>query len=66
MKKERTIVEIDNRDDRTTWLHLEDGSYVEVDPIELFINMLENNYPHKDEFVAKLEVDDFIDCYKID
>jgi len=42
------IKELDNRDSDTTWIWL-DGtdtpSYVEVDPIELFTNMLENLDP---------------------
>ena len=37
-----TKFDIDNRDLNTTWLHLEDGTIVEVDPMELFKNALEN------------------------
>ena len=45
---ERTVVTTDNRDERTTWLHLNpiegvNPEYVEVNPAELFRNMLENN-----------------------
>jgi len=42
MNVRRTVVELDNRDQSETWLWLEDGSRVEVDPIELFENLLEN------------------------
>ena len=44
------IGDVDNRDTNTTWLWL-DGtatpSYVEVDPVELFLNMLENADPEE-------------------
>lgn len=40
--RERTIVEVDNRDERTTWLWLNQHEYIEVDPVELHANMLEN------------------------
>ena len=34
--------ETDNRDLSETWLHLPDGTIVQVDPIKLFQNALEN------------------------
>ncbi len=37
-----TEFDIDNRDVNCTWLHLKDGTIVEVDPVELFRNALEN------------------------
>jgi hypothetical protein len=36
------VVDTDNRDSRTTWLLLEDGNFVEVDPYELLLNVVEN------------------------
>lgn len=36
-------IQIDNRDPCTTWLTLPDGTIVEVDPADLFVNMVENN-----------------------
>jgi len=52
------IKELDNRDSNTTWIWL-DGtdtpSYVEVDPIELFQNMLENLDPEDaDEVIERV------------
>ena len=41
-RKEQTVLEVDNRDDRTTWLWLAGNKYVEVDPTDLYENMLEN------------------------
>ncbi len=38
-------VTVDNRDDGCTWLWINDEVYIEVNPIELFLNMLENNHP---------------------
>ncbi len=38
----REVESVDSRDDRTTWLWLNDGEFVEVDPVELHANMLEN------------------------
>ena len=40
---EQRVTEVDNRDSETTWLHLEDGTHIEVNPRELYINSLENN-----------------------
>jgi len=37
------VVDTDNRDANTTWLILENGTRVEVNPTELFDNMQENN-----------------------
>jgi len=34
---------IDNRDTNTTWLVMDDDSYVEVDIFELIENSIENN-----------------------
>ena len=39
----RRIVDYDNRDDRTTELFLDNGDSVEVDVIELYDNLKENN-----------------------
>ncbi len=36
------VTEVDNRDSRTTWLWISPQQYVEVDPIELIQNMIEN------------------------
>ena len=46
--KERTVIGTDNRDPSTTVLHLDDGSDVEVNPKELYVNSLENNPPEHD------------------
>jgi hypothetical protein len=35
------VDEVDNRDSRTTWLWI-GNDYVEVDPVDLIENMLEN------------------------
>ena len=59
--KERPIVKTDNRDPSTTWLHFADGSYVEVNPAELFSNMIENNTePKMSEF---FNIDDEIAAF---
>lgn len=42
MSERITQYETDNRDVNTTWLTLPDGTVVEVDPIELFRNAMEN------------------------
>lgn len=34
---------VDDRDFHTTWLHLDDGNYLEVDPVKLLINAVEHN-----------------------
>lgn len=52
------VRETDNRDTNTTWLWL-DGtstpSYVEVDPIDLFVNMVDNLDPDdKDEVIERV------------
>ncbi len=39
----RRVVDYDNRDDRTTELFLDNGDSVEVDVIELYNNLKENN-----------------------
>ena len=44
-----TEYEVDNRDQNTTELHFKVGNEnitVEVDPKDLYMNMLENNRPH--------------------
>jgi hypothetical protein len=45
----RRIVGYDNRDDRTTELFLDNGDSVEVDVIELYDNLKENNPEDLDE-----------------
>jgi len=42
-KEKRSVVDYDNRDDRTTELFLDNGDYVEVDVVELYDNLKENN-----------------------
>ena len=49
MGKELTIVETDNRDSRYTVLHLSNGDRVEVDVVDLYENMLENQDDDDDE-----------------
>lgn len=41
--KRLEIKEIDNRDEVTTWLWIDDGHYIEVNPRELLHNAHENN-----------------------
>tara|TARA_R110000782_G_scaffold64360_1_gene131288 strand:+ start:292 stop:648 length:357 start_codon:yes stop_codon:yes gene_type:complete len=41
--EKRSVVDYDNRDDRTTELFLDNGDSVEVDVIELYDNLKENN-----------------------
>ncbi len=36
------VTEVDNRDSRTTWLWISSNQYIEVDPIDLIKNMVEN------------------------
>ena len=45
----RRVVDYDNRDDRTTELFLDNGDSVEVDVIELYDNLKENNPDDIDE-----------------
>ncbi len=40
---ELTVVSTDNRDTGCTVLHLSNGDYVEVDPLDLFDNAIENS-----------------------
>ena len=40
--KELDVVGTDNRDTSTTRLNLSDGSYIEVNPVELMGNAIEN------------------------
>lgn len=42
MRRHIPVVQVDNRDSRTTWLWTSDWEYVEVDPVELIENMIEN------------------------
>ena len=49
-----TDFELDNRDQNCTWLHLPDGTVVEVDPVELFRNMLENANVYDDFWIKAL------------
>ena len=42
---QRDIVGYDNRDDNTTWLWISSTEYVEVNPRQLYDNMIENCYP---------------------
>ena len=48
-EEKRSVVDYDNRDDRTTELFLDNGDYVEVDVIELYDNLKENNPEDLDE-----------------
>jgi len=48
---QRRDYKVDNRDESTTWLWFSDREYLEVDPIELYNNMLEN-LPWYDVLVA--------------
>ena len=43
MLRERDDYDVDNRDIRTTWLTLSDETYLEIDPVEIMDNALENN-----------------------
>lgn len=36
------VKEVDNRDFRTTWLWIDDDHYIEVDPLELLENAIDN------------------------
>lgn len=40
--REVEVVRVDNRDERTTWLWINEQMYVEVDPVDLYENMKEN------------------------
>ena len=41
------ITELDNRGPDTTWIWINEHEYVEVNPTELYENMVRNNpYPH--------------------
>ena len=48
------IIDTDNLDNRTTIIRLEDSTEVEVDVVELFENMLENNYEDENDPIRKL------------
>ena len=48
-EEKRSVVNYDNRDDRTTELFLDNGDSVEVDVIELYDNLKENNPEDLDE-----------------
>ena len=43
---ERTIVSTDNRDQNETRLWLDDGTYVTVEPSDIYYNMLANTLPN--------------------
>lgn len=51
---QRDVVQVDNRDDRTTWLWISDTEYVEVDIPDLLENSLENN-PIPDSWIQLVE-----------
>ncbi len=40
---ELQVQRTENRDAVTTWLWVNDEDYIEINPIDLIINMLENN-----------------------
>ena len=40
---------VDNRDPRTTWLWISPTEYIEVDPINLVTNMVENCFEPEDK-----------------
>jgi hypothetical protein len=46
--KEQTYT-TDNRDTTTTTIHLEDGSFINVDPFDLLINAIENSGSENEE-----------------
>ncbi len=45
LQKHREVIEVDNRDERTTWLWISRSDYIEVDPVDLIGNMIENCRP---------------------
>lgn len=42
MRQKIQIQEVDNRDDRTTWLWIGGNWFVEIDPLAMYANMAEN------------------------
>ena len=67
-EEKRSVVDYDNRDDRTTELFLDNGDSVEVDVIELYDNLkennpedlAENNLLKEDMKAPKFKIDDFV------
>lgn len=59
MSEQVDIKSIDNRDQYTTWLWINDHQYVEVNPVDLLRNMIENlpeiEQPPLMKIVKKLE-----------
>ena len=50
-RTELHVKQLDNRDSRTTWLWLDSLMYIEVDPVDLMRNMIENCYNEDMEFL---------------
>ena len=57
-----TVTEVDNRDPSTTWLWISKTEYVEISPVDLIENMIENccNWFDEETDVPCKELEDFI------
>jgi len=62
------VVLVDNRDPRCTWLWISDHEYVEVDPVDLVENMVENCTPWYEEEagIDPTELQRAVDVFKAD
>lgn len=49
-----SILDVDNRDDKTTWLWINQREYVEIDPSDLMLNMIQNLPSPLDEKYERL------------
>lgn len=59
--KRLEVVDTDNRDESTTTLTLSDGSTVDVNPIELVKNMIDNCFDSDVSMTDTSTLDDLID-----
>lgn len=50
------VKELDNRDHNTTWVWTGENNFVEVNPVELFQNMVENCYNDDMAFLVSVLV----------
>lgn len=60
-QRQAPIVVMDNRDQNTTWLWLNETDYVEVDPADLYRNMVENCFEEADGTLDTADLQDMID-----
>ena len=65
MRTSVPVTEVDNRDNRTTWLWINESQYVEIDPVDLVENMIDNCAEwYKESGVEREDLDDALNVLK--